>query len=170
MIFDKYEIKIIKKLQSLNIDTQCQYLSKPFNTNIFIILFFTLYLINFITFTELFYLAFSSILVYIVKSIFKRNRPYINIFITNKSQINYGNEKITLKMDSYSFPSGHATISIIFYYIIKNKYNKLINLLSLVPILVAFSRVYLGVHYISDVIGGFILGTIYYLLIKNKLN
>ena len=39
MIFDKNEIKIIKKLQKLNIDTQCIYISKPFNTNIFIILF-----------------------------------------------------------------------------------------------------------------------------------
>ena len=31
MIFDKYEIKIINKLQKYNINTICNYLSQPFN-------------------------------------------------------------------------------------------------------------------------------------------
>lgn len=67
-------------------------------------------------------------------------------------------------MSGYSFPSGHATIStalaFAFYMIFKNKtkYKKTLLILSLIfPILISFSRVYLNVHYFSDVIAGMAL-------------
>ena len=75
---------------------------------------------------------------------------------------------------NYSFPSGHSMLSTFFYgfliYIIyvevKNKKLKyfLITLLSLLIVLICISRVYLGVHYLSDTIAGFSLSIIYLML------
>ena len=76
--------------------------------------------------------------------------------------------------NGYSFPSGHSMVSAAFYgfliYLIyknvKNKYLKwsLITLLSLVILTIGISRIYLGVHYTSDVIAGFLI-SISYLII-----
>lgn len=67
-----------------------------------------------------------------------------------------------------SFPSGHAMMGAAFYgllavlcfIIIKNKWlkNGLITLLLLFLLLIGFSRIYLRVHYITDVIAGYSLG------------
>ena len=84
----------------------------------------------------------------------------------------------------YSFPSGHSMASMAFYgyliYLIyryiKNKYIKwsLIVLLSILICLIGISRIYLGVHYTSDVLGGFLLSisylVVYISLIKKILS
>ncbi len=67
----------------------------------------------------------------------------------------------------YSFPSGHAMISICVYgtliYIInKNIKNKLLKtlltiLLLIIIISIGLSRIYVGVHYPSDILGGYLL-------------
>ena len=63
----------------------------------------------------------------------------------------------------YSFPSGHSMVSMAFYGYIKNKYVKwtLITILSILICLIGISRIYLGVHYTSDVLGGFLLSISY---------
>lgn len=71
----------------------------------------------------------------------------------------------------YSFPSGHSMVSMAFYGLfiyfiykkVKNKYIKWtsIILLSLLIALIGISRVYLGVHYASDVLAGFLLSISY---------
>lgn len=95
----------------------------------------------------------------IIKLIFARARPDINpLMIEN----------------TYSFPSGHSMMSMILYgyliYLIYNYFKSkkykwlLICVLSILILCIGFSRIYLGVHYVSDVVGGFVLGIAYLIL------
>ena len=80
----------------------------------------------------------------------------------------------------YSFPSGHSMVSMAFYGIIiylvyknvSNKYLKwvLISLLSLLILSIGFSRIYVGVHYFTDVAGGLLLGLAYLIIYINIYN
>ena len=86
---------------------------------------------------------------YLIKNITKRRRP----FDQNGSTI-----KCFVKPpDKYSMPSGHTsgititTLTIMHYFQISD-------VLLLWPILIALSRIFLGVHYLSDTVIGFILG------------
>ncbi|MEI6835549.1 MAG: phosphatase PAP2 family protein [Candidatus Falkowbacteria bacterium] len=68
----------------------------------------------------------------------------------------------------FSFPSGHATIAVTFYgylaYMLcklaKNKKQPVAVSVGtlLIVLLIGFSRLYLGVHYISDVLAGYLVG------------
>lgn len=107
--------------------------------------------------------AFAGLVSYIAKLIVARPRPL----------------EALIKMPStYSFPSGHTLTSLVFYCIlfylltIKSKRSvKIIGFifsLSLICI-VSVSRIYLGVHYFSDVLGGFIIGIPCVLIIVNTI-
>jgi undecaprenyl-diphosphatase len=71
---------------------------------------------------------------------------------------------------SYSFPSGHAmqsTITYVMLVFILSRASRhwhehrraLLMCASALVLLIGFSRLYLGVHYVSDVVGGFVAGT-----------
>jgi len=108
-------------------------------------------------------LGISALINQILKYIIQRPRP-TEYRIINES--------------GYSFPSGHSMVSAAFYgfliYLIyknvKNKYLKygLIILLSLLIIFIGTSRIYLGVHYTSDVLAGFLI-SISYLIVFTHL-
>lgn len=110
-------------------------------------------------------LAGITIINQILKFIFRRERP------TGYRLI---------EMSGYSFPSGHAMASLAFYglliYItkrlVKNKYLKilLITLNIAIIILIGVSRIYLGVHYLSDVLTGYSISIIYLLITTKLLN
>ena len=87
-----------------------------------------------------------------------------------------------IEESGYSFPSGHSMVSMAFYgyfiYLIykyvKNKYLKwtAISLLSILICLIGISRIYLGVHYTSDVLAGFLISISYlicYITITKKI-
>ena len=86
-----------------------------------------------------------------------------------------------IEVSGYSFPSGHSMVSMAYYgfliYLIykyvKNKYIKWISIciLSIFICLIGISRIYLGVHYTSDVLAGFLISITYlimYIEIVNK--
>ncbi len=96
---------------------------------------------------------------YVLKILFSRNRPAdINLIVET----------------GFSFPSGHAMMSLGIYgfliYLLllsdKNKISKIIGtcFLILLIFLIGISRIYLGVHYATDVIAGFVISASYLLL------
>ena len=74
----------------------------------------------------------------------------------------------------YSYPSSHSAVSTSFYltlaaYLNGIKINKKWKILSIllapmIIISIATSRIYLGIHYATDVIAGIMVGTLYFLL------
>ena len=110
-------------------------------------------------------LCLAAILNIILKNIVQRPRP---------TEFRLINEQ------GYSFPSGHSMASTAFYgfliYLIykniKNKYLKisLITLLSILIFLIGTSRIYLGVHYTSDVLAGFFISISYLIIFINFFN
>lgn len=85
-----------------------------------------------------------------------------------------------IEESGYSFPSGHSMASMAFYgfliYLIykkiNNKYLKwgLICFLSILILFIGISRIYLGVHYTSDVLAGFLISVAYLILFISVVN
>ncbi len=94
-----------------------------------------------------------------IKNIFERTRPELISIIAESG---------------YSFPSGHTSLSMAFYgyiiYLINKKCsNKKVKItgtiiFSILIFLIGLSRVYLGVHYASDVIAAFVLSLSYLII------
>lgn len=91
------------------------------------------------------------------KSYFQRLRPCNDPEIKNSIRIVH-------YTDTYSFFSGHAANSIatmLFLYLTLKKYYKYILLILLYPLIFAYSRIYLGVHFPSDILTGYIFGALF---------
>lgn len=102
----------------------------------------------------------------ILKNLVQRSRPFlsmpdIKLLITAPT--------------SYSFPSGHTSSSFTAAAMLSHNFKKYRFGFFTVAILIAFSRLYLCVHFPSDILGGIILGVIGYFItlklydfLKNK--
>jgi membrane-associated phospholipid phosphatase len=103
----------------------------------------------------------SVVVMFLMKFFLQRQRPLVPLIA---------------KVHGYSFPSGHTFTSVTFYGIIayiiyKNVQQKLLKwiliiLCIILILLVGYSRVYLRLHYASDVIAAFCLGLIWLVLAK----
>lgn len=101
----------------------------------------------------------SLVLMLLLKQLFQRKRPLSPLLKAAKG---------------LSFPSGHAIMAVTFYglliYILQHSITIewlkwfLTFLVVVLIILIGFSRVYLRVHYASDVAAGFIIGLLWLLL------
>jgi len=100
----------------------------------------------------------TAALIYIIKNVVQRARP-LNALLAETT---------------FSFPSGHSTIIVVFlgliiYLVLKSKAHKKMKLgvkidLTVLAIFVIFTRLYLRVHWLTDVLagaalGGFVLAT-----------
>ncbi len=108
-------------------------------------------------------LFLSSAAVFVLKYAIAEPRPFM---VLNHVHL------LTTESD-YSFPSGHTTASFAgavvigkkYSFIIKDKAYKLIYPLIAFAAIIAFSRVYIGVHYPLDVIFGAVIGTAFALAV-----
>lgn len=93
-------------------------------------------------------------LVSIIKDYIERPRPFVPDLDTLMSADT-----------NYSFPSGHSTLIVagavtILILFKGNKYTKILPIVLVIDAgFVCFSRIYVGVHYPFDVLGGFFLGS-----------
>lgn len=140
--------------------------------------------------TELGGVAFTVLAGVLIFMFCKKNRWFITIDLVGVTLVNQVIKHIIIRPrpnvlrlveeSGYSFPSGHSMVSMAFYGIIiylvyknvSNKYLKwiLIILLSLLILSIGFSRIYVGVHYFTDVAGGFLLGLAYLIIYINIYN
>lgn len=97
-------------------------------------------------------LALSHIPVQLVKKLFPRKRPYLQIETT---------KILPNPLKDHSFPSGHTTavFSVIVPFVISNPV--LATVLIPLGLCVGISRIYLGLHFPSDVIAGGTLGAFF---------
>jgi len=102
----------------------------------------------------------SAFINHLIKEIVQRPRPPIELRM--------------VEVSNFSFPSGHAMTAtafygLILYFVFNNVKNKKLRsmvcvILSLLISLIGISRIYLGVHYASDVLAGFLFGIVYLVL------
>lgn len=110
-------------------------------------------------------LAVIGLINYVLKHIFSRQRP---------------NNLRLIEESGYSFPSGHAMASTAFYGVfIYIAYKHIENikirnitciLLSILILLIDISRVYVGVHYASDVVAGTCFSISYLIVVLKLIN
>lgn len=149
------EINIIKYLQQVpskykNIVTKLMRLiSSLFHYKLYIIIIVFLYLTKKINTFHVFILFSSQFIIFTIKYIVKRERPFVVDKDIKLLEL--------MNFDTYSFPSGHALNAFLLSYILQKNIG--INL-SFLPYLVGLSRMYLGVHYPTDILGSLILSNI----------
>ena len=161
LYFDTFINNLIRHIT--NIKTYIFKIITFFGSSYFIILLCILLIVLLKDKKNKFYVAINLIISsvicnLIIKNIVRRDRPLD--MLVNES--------------SFSFPSGHSFVSTTFYgfliYLVYNSNYKsetkfiLISLLLVLILMIGISRIYLGVHYPSDVLGGFVGGLAYLLI------
>lgn len=96
-------------------------------------------------------LGLSAILNYVLKNIIQRARPFEQGITTLMPVLQNS-------ISGFSFPSGHAIIAFCALPILSKEFPKLKYWWLAFAVIIAFSRVYLGLHFLSDVIAGAVLG------------
>lgn len=86
-----------------------------------------------------------------LKNLFKRTRPYLVY-----KDLNY----LYAPPDPYSFPSGHTCAAFTMVFVSHLALPSVLPIFLIIALIIAFSRIYLAVHYPSDVFAGIIVAYI----------
>jgi membrane-associated phospholipid phosphatase len=97
-------------------------------------------------------MAIAGIAGDVIKRTFPRARPSV------KSELRWGGPHFNTKY--HSFPSGHVAASTAFFGVLIFVRRRIGLVCLAIPILIGFSRVYIGAHYLSDVVCGAVLGVL----------
>lgn len=162
---NNFQIIIIQNIQKKckNYHYWIKIFSSVFDFHSSIFIFCILKLFKILNNKDIFFILLSCIFIFLIKKILKVKRPYIQY----QEKIKNNSNQI---FNDYSCPSGHSFISILLILILMKKKKLKIKLILIIPLLVGFSRIYLGVHYLSDVLIGFILAYILNFIYNNYYN
>jgi len=159
-LFDIRIIKIVEKLRNPFLDYF--FLIISFFDNFFIIIFF-LSLIFFYNNKKrwilpiLFSGIFSVVSAFFLKIIFKRPRPF-QLGIISLPAVMFYLIKNSYNVWNFSFPSFETMLVFSMLPIINLEFRKLKKFWLCFAIIVALSRIYFGMHYLSDVLSGILIG------------
>lgn len=103
-------------------------------------------------------LIMVTIITQLIKILIMRPRPYTEL----------SNLVVLATESDYSFPSGHTSTSVSMIYVLAKEYDNYF--LWIIPIIIGLSRLYLGVHYPSDILGGFLIGLVIAYLGERYIN
>ena len=95
-------------------------------------------------------MAISGVAGYVIKQTIPRARPSV------KSELRWGGPRFSSKY--HAFPSGHVAASTAFFGVLLLAQRRVGIACLPIPILIGFSRMYIGAHYLSDVICAAVLG------------
>lgn len=160
--FDEFFYKLITSSMNNTLTTIFKIITF-FGSTVFMIIFALVLFIyfifkkkNIISYLTSSCLIISTILNNVIKIIIRRSRPDVIKLVTETS---------------FSYPSGHTMASvsiygIIIYLLLNSNINKTVKYissvgLSLLTLLIGISRIYLGAHYTSDIIGAMLVSTIW---------
>lgn len=155
------EIKLMENIQKFNFSKQMNIITTPFNTSGFIVMVIILFVYKIISLDDVILLVKGITIGTLLKFIFRRKRPYM----TSESIINYSKKDHKHITKYYSFPSGHTFASTFFTLLMLKKYPTEFAI-NIIPILIGFSRIFLGVHYPTDIVGGMLFGFIVFKILS----
>lgn len=100
----------------------------------------------------------------VIKELFQRYRPSHNLLLADSIHFYEFEDGSVYRGGQYGFVSSHAgnffTLAYMAGWILKPYYKRVLPMLLILAVIISYSRIYLGVHYLSDIIGGFIVATI----------
>jgi membrane-associated phospholipid phosphatase len=90
----------------------------------------------------------TGILIKLLKEIFQKARPLDSL----------------VQDVGFSFPSGHTLMTVVFlgllFYFFTNRKLWMVLVVAVLVVFVGFTRLYLGVHWLTDIVASFVLGAV----------
>jgi len=160
---DRYVFLFLNNLGSEKYDPLWLFITNQLHwTPFFLLLFYiiykkiggkqTLYLLFFVALL----IAFTDQLTNVVKATFERLRP------SNNPNLGSTMRKVLIR-NSFSFFSGHAanTMAVAtFLFLVMKRHYRYFGFIFIWPLIFAYSRIYLGLHYPSDILFGYLCGAL----------